>query len=306
MLVLSRFQNLKYGEIAEILDCEIGAVKVRVYRATRELSQIFYRTFGREGIMNCDEVREQLPDYWTGALDETARSQMHGAPGRRAPTCRAEAETLGAIWKKLGAIPEERPGRALRARFEATLEAYMQGLRQAERGPSTREKLDTWLEGWWPRQPAFQFGFAMAFLAIGLLVGYSLTRNSSGGGEVARLREEVTHTRQLVALSLLQQQSASERLKGVDWSNRMVQPDPKVLSALLHTVNYDQNVNVRLAALDALHQSDLQRHGAARPGGIARPADLAHGADRADRCAGRYPRSAGFQRVEGADAGSRI
>jgi hypothetical protein len=72
---------------------------------------------------------------------------------------------------------------------------------------------------------------------------------------VVQLREEVRHTRQLVALSLLQQQSASERLKGVDWSNRMSRPDPQVLSALLHTVNYDQNVNVRLAALDALHQS---------------------------------------------------
>ena len=213
--------------------------------------------------MNCDEVREQLPDYWTGSLDESASSRMQ-AHLSACSMCRAEAETLGAIWKKLGAIPEERPSRALRARFEATLEAYVQGLRQAERGPSNREKLDKWLEGWWPRQPAFQFGFAMAFLAIGLLVGYSLTRNSSSSGEVARLREEVTHTRQLVALSLLQQQSASERLKGVDWSYRIARPDPQVLSALLHTVNYDQNVNVRLAALDALHQStsnEMVRHG---------------------------------------------
>jgi len=48
VLVLSRFQNLKYGEIAEILDCEIGAVKVRVYRATRELSQIFYQLSGEK------------------------------------------------------------------------------------------------------------------------------------------------------------------------------------------------------------------------------------------------------------------
>ena len=154
----------------------------------------------------------------------------------------------------------------MRARFEATVEAYVQGLRQAERGPSTREKLDKWLDGWWPRQPAFQFGFAVVFLAIGLLVGHSFTQSSRGDGEVARLREEVRHTRQLVALSLLQQQSASERLKGVDWSNRIPQPDSQVLSALLHTVNYDQNVNVRLAALDALHQSagnDLVRRGLA-------------------------------------------
>jgi anti-sigma factor RsiW len=204
--------------------------------------------------MKCDQVREQLPDYWTGELDETAEPEMQ-AHLAGCSACRAEAETLGAIWKKLGAIPEERPGRSLRARFEATLEAYAQGLRQAARGPSRRERVDRWLEGWWPRQPVFQFGFAVVFLAIGLLAGYSLTRTAQGGGEVVQLREEVRHTRQLVALSLLQQQSASERLKGVDWSNRMSRPDPQVLSALLHTVNYDQNVNVRLAALDALHQS---------------------------------------------------
>lgn len=204
--------------------------------------------------MKCDEVREQLPDYWTSALDEIAIAQMQ-AHLASCPACRAEAETLSVIWKKLGAIPEEKPGRALRARFETTLEAYVQGLRQAERGPGTREKLDKWLDGWWPRQPAFQFGFALAFLAMGLLVGYTLTQNSRGGAEVARLREEVRNTRQLVALSLMQQQSASERLRGVDYSNRISQPDPQVLSALLHAVNYDQNVNVRLAALDALRPS---------------------------------------------------
>ena len=137
--------------------------------------------------MNCDQVREQLPDYWTGALDETTEPEIQ-AHLASCSACRAEAETLGAIWKKLGAIPEERPGRALRARFEATLEAYVQGLRQAERGPSTRQKVDRWLEGWWPRQPAFQFGFAVVFLAIGLLAGSSFPRTSQGGGEVAQPR----------------------------------------------------------------------------------------------------------------------
>lgn len=42
LLVLSRFQNLKYDEIAGILGCEVGAVKVRVYRAVRALGQIFF------------------------------------------------------------------------------------------------------------------------------------------------------------------------------------------------------------------------------------------------------------------------
>jgi HEAT repeat protein len=58
--------------------------------------------------------------------------------------------------------------------------------------------------------------------------------------------------RQLVALSMLQQTSASERLQGVSWSNREDQLDTQVQSALLHTLRYDGSVDVRLAALDAL------------------------------------------------------
>jgi RNA polymerase sigma-70 factor (ECF subfamily) len=48
VLVLSRFQNLKYDEIAQILKCEVGAVKVRVYRAVRELGEIFSELSGEK------------------------------------------------------------------------------------------------------------------------------------------------------------------------------------------------------------------------------------------------------------------
>ncbi len=41
ILVLSRFHNLRYEEIASILRCEIGTVKVRVYRALKELRETF-------------------------------------------------------------------------------------------------------------------------------------------------------------------------------------------------------------------------------------------------------------------------
>jgi RNA polymerase sigma factor (sigma-70 family) len=41
LLVLSRFQELKYEEIARLLNCEVGAVKVRVHRALQQLREIF-------------------------------------------------------------------------------------------------------------------------------------------------------------------------------------------------------------------------------------------------------------------------
>jgi RNA polymerase sigma-70 factor (ECF subfamily) len=41
VLVLSRYQGLKYKEIAEILQCTEANVKVRVYRAVQELRKIY-------------------------------------------------------------------------------------------------------------------------------------------------------------------------------------------------------------------------------------------------------------------------
>jgi len=41
ILALSRFQEMKYEDIAAVLNCEVGAVKVRVYRAVRALEQIY-------------------------------------------------------------------------------------------------------------------------------------------------------------------------------------------------------------------------------------------------------------------------
>jgi RNA polymerase sigma factor (sigma-70 family) len=43
VLVLSRFENLKYREIAELLDCPVGTVKALVHRAVKELGEIYTR-----------------------------------------------------------------------------------------------------------------------------------------------------------------------------------------------------------------------------------------------------------------------
>jgi RNA polymerase sigma factor (sigma-70 family) len=46
VLVMSRFLELKYEEIATALQCEVGTVKVRVYRALRELGDRFFALRG--------------------------------------------------------------------------------------------------------------------------------------------------------------------------------------------------------------------------------------------------------------------
>lgn len=48
ILVLSRFEGMKHEELAKVLDCEVGTVKVRVYRAMRALEQAYSALIGEK------------------------------------------------------------------------------------------------------------------------------------------------------------------------------------------------------------------------------------------------------------------
>jgi RNA polymerase sigma-70 factor (ECF subfamily) len=46
LLILSRYQDLRYDAIAELLGCSVEAVKVRVHRAMNDLRTIFFQLSG--------------------------------------------------------------------------------------------------------------------------------------------------------------------------------------------------------------------------------------------------------------------
>jgi len=79
-------------------------------------------------------------------------------------------------------------------------------------------------------------------------------RPDSHREEVAEMRGELRALRQDVALSMLQQTSASARLQGVSVSAQVARQDPQVMSALLETLATDPSPNVRLAAVHALNR----------------------------------------------------
>jgi hypothetical protein len=201
--------------------------------------------------MKCERIQDLFADQWSGALDAGSRARLESHLSECA-SCREEWETLNRLWAKLGAIPHEEPGPGVRTRFYAMLEGYQQGLDRARVAPAERWSPGEWFAGWALRRPVFQLGSAAALLLAGFLGGVMLRPARDGHDELASLRQEVHEMRQMVTISLLKQQSASERLKGVGWSTQVNRPDAEVLTTLMHTLNYDPNVDVRLAAVDAL------------------------------------------------------
>jgi hypothetical protein len=98
-----------------------------------------------------------------------------------------------------------------------------------------------------------RFAIAAVTLLIGLAAGYFIRpKTSADGSEMSKVREEVASLKEMMMLSLLEKESATDRLKAVNLTQEMDQASQKVTAALLKTLNNDDNANVRLAALDAL------------------------------------------------------
>ncbi|MGB7295413.1 MAG: HEAT repeat domain-containing protein [Candidatus Aminicenantales bacterium] len=204
--------------------------------------------------MNCEKMKDLLADYLAGELDEKtlAEAQSHLAD---CVACREEMEGLSALWTKLGVLPKEQPSAALRSRFYDMLGAYKAGLEKGGTASRIYRSIPIWLGRLMPRRPVYQFALAMALIVAGLGSGYLFNVRSriAARTEVAGLRQEIDEMRRTVAVSLLKQASPSERLMGVSWSAQLDRPGDEIIAALLDTLDHDRNVNVRLAAVDALY-----------------------------------------------------
>ncbi len=211
--------------------------------------------------MSCEQLKTWWPEYWDDALGQEERRMLE-AHFASCEECRREARELRETWMALGSLPEEEPSPMLRQRFDALLAGW-----QANQPPTSDAAPNAWPPKrvdratrepvrWWQSTLAWPVGLAAAaslLLAFGFMLGRDTT-GASSRTEIAELRNELHGMRQMVAISLLHQDSVTERLRGVSWSYQLERPDTEIVNTLLDTLAHDQNVNVRLAAIDALRQ----------------------------------------------------
>lgn len=166
---------------------------------------------------------------------------------------------------KLEAVPAPEPSPRLRENFYTMLaEAEHHQLQ-----PSLTQRLRTRLARiFWTGQ--VQAGAVLAgtlLLIMGMGVGYWLRPVQVYEQQISQLQNKVIEMQQVVLLTQLEQSSATERLKAVNLSQELPQADRQVIEALLNTLNSDPSINVRLAALEALHhhvEQPLVREGLVR------------------------------------------
>jgi len=201
--------------------------------------------------MTCEKVREQIPELLAGRLDQAARESVVEHLESCA-ACRTEVAELNAVWRgmeNLNDPADANPDPAAKARFLEVLRAYEAGLGMAHNAAPKAKVIA------FPGSPAWRAAIAAGILALGVMVGrFALTTPHEATPEISQLKGQVESLRQLVALSMLQQQSPSARMRGVTYTEQISQPDREVVDALLFAVKNDSNENVRLSAVDALQK----------------------------------------------------
>ncbi len=194
--------------------------------------------------MNCKDIESRVIDYIDKQLSvpEAHDVKMHI---ETCTHCLGVYEETLQLMKVFENEEQHLPGEHLRANFVKTLEEEKQLLSKHSIG---LEKTSSSNFNW---KLAFQIAASLLILFSGYYAGtYSTEKKASQ--QILSLKEETVQLKENMMLALLENRSASKRIQAVNFSEEMVQPDSKIIEALIDRMQYDSNVNVRLAAAEAL------------------------------------------------------
>lgn len=211
--------------------------------------------------MECAYDKTLLPLLLNDQLSDSEREavEVHVAG---CAECRQELEANKRLWTLLGAIDTPEPPSGTLIRFNAMLDTYKSSTdatdspsteAQGKKGPGILERL----RQLFTFQPGFAIAYSLLLVIAGIGLDHWISRpaNADTGKDtqqLAVLATQVSEMREMMMKSLLQNPSASERIRGVSYTSEIATVNKGVVEALLTTLNNDPNVNVRLITLEAL------------------------------------------------------
>jgi hypothetical protein len=202
--------------------------------------------------MDCKDYREQIPLLLNGELDEIQISEIESHLSA-CPDCMHEYETAKKLWALMGELPQPEPSPSMKTSFYTVLSNYKEEL--ADRRNPVKEWINS-LNEFWLQKVQPRLAFSVVLITFGLILGYFLHRPAqttiSYNNQIDSLSSQISEMKQVMMLSLLQDPSASQRIKAVSYTEDLSNVNMKVIDALLTTLNEDPNVNVRLSTLEAL------------------------------------------------------
>lgn len=151
------------------------------------------------------------------------------------------------LYKQIGEMDVPEPGLLIQDRFYKML-----NMEKAKNARTLGERLTASFDAVMIHLNSSKVAVAVAVFLIGLLIGDFYSPISKRDQKIDHLAQEFNQMREMVMISLLENDSPVERLKAVNISQQLPASDLRIVDALLYTLKFDTNVNVKVAAINAL------------------------------------------------------
>lgn len=182
-------------------------------------------------------------EYVDGTLNAADRMQVEQAIASNTEALKLYEQTRELL-QVMDRVTDREPSVKLKTSFHKILK---QELEQQKGGKVISFRL--------PQVYRMAAGIALV-ISVGLAAYWFQERR------IEKLADEMRKTKTLMMAKLQNQGSAGQRLQGVSVSLNMKleQADDEIVNALVHTLETDDNTNVRLASLEALARFHEQPH----------------------------------------------
>ncbi|MBQ4801661.1 HEAT repeat domain-containing protein [Aquimarina sp. MMG015] len=200
--------------------------------------------------MNCKQIEEKFIDYLDDNLDQQERETIT-AHLTNCNSCKESLNELRLILNGIDNTDQELPNKTLKEGFEKMLEQEKKLLSESKVISLHNSSKKYW-------KTALQIAATIALIISSYFYGKQ-QNNASFYKEMAVLEKEKIQLKQEVTISLIENESASKRLQAVNYAEEFEKPGNDILEALISKMFYDDHINVRLAAAEALAKfSDLE------------------------------------------------
>ena len=197
--------------------------------------------------MQCHEIESLLIDYVDDQLQPSVKASVEKHL-QTCENCRRELAEYKILFGEISKDKFEKPGPVLREKFdimlqsELNIDATAKILKEEGAVKVIAMKKTPWL---------LRAAASIILIACGVLIGSKIKPGATPGNsdQMADLKNEVKEMKEALLFTMLDNESATERIKAVNYAEEMGNPNQQIIDAMFRTMNQDKNVNVRLAAL---------------------------------------------------------
>lgn len=203
--------------------------------------------------MKKSEISELVLTYLSGSISDKRREEISSRLAQLGYNL-DELEELKMLDNQLNEIDVPSPRSNLDERFYRMLENQ----RNEHLGFSIM--VQRWLKKIKNPKQLPRLAYALLLIIFGWFLGQLNQSDTTYKNEITYLSSELKEMKLMLSLNLLTQTSPGDRIKGLKNIQNLDKGDSRIVNALINSFYTDENVNVRLFALEILTQFSDNTH----------------------------------------------